>query len=239
MKDLSMPKVENIEISKLTLFSDNPRTILDEDFKKLCESISNDKEFFNQRPCLVNLIKGKKIIFAGEQRYKAAQFLGWLTVPCIVTEMSEELMRERNLKDNHHAGQWDKELLSKWDKTQLDKVGISQFLEQTKIATEKINEQIATVTDHLKNIIEEKEIDDFIDIDEEEENAPDPEIIENNNQTDQKSRNSDEYQPFDMLLPVDTYQMWASSIKKIKDKYHLDTTPQAILQICDLIKDLI
>ena len=81
---------EEIEISKLTLLDDNPRQVRSGAIQRLAKSLSGPqgRSLFEKRPCLVNKRDGKLVVYAGNQRLRAAQSLKWGTVPCIVDEIS-------------------------------------------------------------------------------------------------------------------------------------------------------
>ena len=104
---------ENISISSLTLLDKNPRKISRDQMEKLKESLKEDPEFLEDRPVLVNNIDGKHIVFAGNQRVRAAKALGWKEIPCKVRKnLSEKTMRSRTIKDNKSVGSWDYDILA-------------------------------------------------------------------------------------------------------------------------------
>ena len=45
-------------------------------------------------------------IYAGNQRFRAVEHLGWSDVPAIVEDVSDQLARERSIRDNLAAGEW-------------------------------------------------------------------------------------------------------------------------------------
>jgi ParB-like chromosome segregation protein Spo0J len=102
-----------IEIKKLKLCQKNPRKITKDDLDKLCDSLINDPGFLKNRPILVNQVDGVLNVYAGNQRVQAAKKLKWKEVPCIIEEnLSEELIKQRILKDNRHSGIWDYDILA-------------------------------------------------------------------------------------------------------------------------------
>jgi len=106
--------IEMLPVKSLKLLHRNPRKIAKDQFEKLCNSIKEDPNFFNARPCLVNHIVESNImvVYAGNQRVLAAKKLGWEKVPCIVEkDLSEEIMKSRVIKDNKHYGTWDDDIL--------------------------------------------------------------------------------------------------------------------------------
>ena len=94
--------IKDIKISKLSLLDDNPRQVRTGAIARLAKSLSSPrgKELFQKRPCLMNDRDGKLIVYAGNQRLRAAQSLGWETVPCIVDKISLKEEREETIKDN-------------------------------------------------------------------------------------------------------------------------------------------
>jgi len=117
-----------IPIKTLKLNDKNPRKIDKIQFEKLCLNILNDPKFFEMRPCLVNVIDGEHIVYAGNQRLRAAKKLGMDEVPCIVEEnVSEELLRKRIVLDNLHQGEHDFDMLSSlYDACELLEFGFTE-----------------------------------------------------------------------------------------------------------------
>lgn len=107
-----MPEIQNISIKQLKLLDKNPRKIDKMQFEKLCRSIETDPDFFNDRPCLVNRVGDQLIVYAGNQRLRAAKKIGWKTVPCIIEEITQEVQKRRVVQDNLHQGEFDYDLLS-------------------------------------------------------------------------------------------------------------------------------
>jgi len=81
----------------------NPRTISEERFENLCRSIEADPELLWRRPVLA---QADGTIYAGNMRYRAAEYLGMKTIPAIVEDVSDQLARERALRDNSQWGEW-------------------------------------------------------------------------------------------------------------------------------------
>lgn len=104
---------ENISIKNLTLLERNPRKITKEQMAKLCKSIQDDPEFLRNRPVLVNCVEGKNIVYAGNQRVRAAKQLKMKEIPCIIErDLPEELVRKRIILDNKTYGEWDFDILA-------------------------------------------------------------------------------------------------------------------------------
>jgi len=56
------------KIEELTKLPNNPRTIKDESFQKLCKSIQDNKDYFEARPLILSNRTGELVIIAGNQR---------------------------------------------------------------------------------------------------------------------------------------------------------------------------
>lgn len=100
---MTAPKVADVPLAKLHPAEWNPRTIRDERFKNLCDSIQADPEFLWRRPILAT---ADGTIYAGNMRYRAASHLGLKAVPAIVEDVPEQLAKERALRDNAQWGDW-------------------------------------------------------------------------------------------------------------------------------------
>lgn len=108
-----MQEITNIPIKDLTLLKQNPRTITAEQMEKLQKSLTNDPDFLWKRPILVNHTEDKHIVYAGNQRVRAAKKLKWKEIPCIVdVNLSNEVMQDRVIKDNKTFGTFDYEMLA-------------------------------------------------------------------------------------------------------------------------------
>ncbi|MFG3443088.1 ParB/RepB/Spo0J family partition protein [Bacillus velezensis] len=96
--DLSEETVEEIKISDLRPNPYQPRNQFDD------ESLAELKESIIQHGILQPIIVRKSLkgydIVAGERRYRAAKLAGKETVPAIVRDLSESLMREIALLEN-------------------------------------------------------------------------------------------------------------------------------------------
>lgn len=85
----------------------NPRKITRINLEKLKERMIKDKDYMQLRPLLVNKIGEDFIVYAGNQRLKAAKEMGWETIWCEVSEnMPENLMSERAVADNVNYGEF-------------------------------------------------------------------------------------------------------------------------------------
>lgn len=104
---------KDIKLEDLELYESNPREITKENLEKLKRDLQKDPEFLKKRPVLVNRIKGRNIVYAGNQRLLAARALKWATIHCDVDEnVPEALMRSRVIIDNIEYGEWDHDKLA-------------------------------------------------------------------------------------------------------------------------------
>ncbi len=123
-----MHQIQYLELSTLNLLEGNPRQITKERFEKLKESIARNPSYFEARPCLVNDASGKLVVYAGNQRLRAAQEIGLGKVPCIVETLTPEAERERTIRDNVELGEWNTEdLANHWSTEELQSWGLTDF----------------------------------------------------------------------------------------------------------------
>jgi len=92
-----------IALDKLRPAPWNPRTIRDERFKNLCASIEADPGLLDLRPILATK---DGTIYGGNMRYRAVAHLGWTDVPAILSDIPEQLAKERGMRDNGSWGEW-------------------------------------------------------------------------------------------------------------------------------------
>jgi ParB-like chromosome segregation protein Spo0J len=154
---------ENIPIKNLTLLERNPRKITKEQMAKLCKSIEEDPEFLRGRPILVNCVDGKHIVYAGNQRVRAAKSLKMKEIPCLVEkDLSEDVMRKRIVLDNQHFGQWDFDILANEFEVDMlincgfeasDLIGPIHEIEESDIDGEKGKEKAAKTCPHCNGIL--------------------------------------------------------------------------------------
>ena len=104
-------KIEYLPVENLKVHPDNPRLIKDNQFKKLCESVKANPDYFETRPILANK---DLVIFAGNMRWRAAKEVGLKEVPVAVMDIPEARQREIMIRDNRENGEWD------WDKLAND-----------------------------------------------------------------------------------------------------------------------
>ncbi len=114
----------NINIEKLKPNEDNPRTIKNDRFEKLCQSIKEFPEMLNIRPIVAdNDFK----ILGGNMRFQACKVLEFKKVPVIIVDdFNESQINQFVIKDNVSHGDWDYDSLGNdWDAQSLDDWGLN------------------------------------------------------------------------------------------------------------------
>ena len=132
--------IEELYVMSLILLENNPRRISRHQMDKLKKSLLVDPDFLKHRPCLVNLKDGKYHVYAGNQRVRAAQELGWKKIPCVVDKnLPEDVMKARIIKDNKTYGEFDFDILAnEWEAEDLLDFG---FTEDDLVPFSKIDEE--------------------------------------------------------------------------------------------------
>lgn len=115
-------KIEYVSIESLSSPDYNPRVWNEENTKQLKESIS---KFGIVDPLLVNNAPERKgVVIGGNFRMKVLKELGITEVPVVYITISDiEKEKELCLRLNKNQGEWDLELLSKFDESFLDTLG--------------------------------------------------------------------------------------------------------------------
>lgn len=102
-------KIEEINLNSIKANSSNPRTIRDEKFEKLVQSIKDFPEMLKIRPLVVN---DDMIVLGGNMRLKACKEAGLKKIPVIkASNLTPEQQKEFIIKDNVGFGEWDWELI--------------------------------------------------------------------------------------------------------------------------------
>lgn len=118
-----------IPIKSLKQIERNPRTITKNQFAKLCDNLAKHKDYFEMRPLLAYKdTDGTLIVYAGNQRLRAAKKIGWKEVPCIVDEeATAETIKQRTVLDNIHHGEHDYDILgADYDACDLLDLGMTE-----------------------------------------------------------------------------------------------------------------
>jgi len=124
-----MPEITNLPVSKLKHYERNPRKISKDQFEILKANMLKDTEFLSRRPILVTQTEdGTNLVYAGNQRVRAAKKLGWKELPCIVDIcLSEQQIRDRVIIDNLHNGEFDYDILAAdYDPLDLLELGFTE-----------------------------------------------------------------------------------------------------------------
>lgn len=162
-----------MKLKSLKLNENNPRTIKDESFEKLKQSITDFPKMMELRPIIYD--PSTMVILGGNMRFKALKDLGYKEIPDTWTKGANELTEEEKkrfiVEDNVSFGDWDISILSnEYDLSTLDEWGLFINLEEDKINFEPIlnpnidvsnvtNEQIANKAKELSNeLLKEKSI---------------------------------------------------------------------------------
>jgi hypothetical protein len=117
--------IEHKNIDEILNNKDNPRTIKDENFKKLVKSIKEFPEMLEIRPIVID---ENNIVLGGNMRLKACKEAGLTEVPTInIMNLTEEQKREFILKDNQSYGEWDYSVLKDWGKDMLTGSGFEDW----------------------------------------------------------------------------------------------------------------
>jgi ParB-like chromosome segregation protein Spo0J len=120
-----MVNIEYRHIDKLHKLPNNPRFIKDSQFKILCKSLQDNKDYFEARPIILSNRTGQLVIIAGNQRYEAAKEIGMTEVPTVLLpDLTEEREKELIIRDNVQNGDWNMEMLAnEWNVEDLNNWG--------------------------------------------------------------------------------------------------------------------
>ncbi|WP_144486176.1 ParB/RepB/Spo0J family partition protein [Bacillus pumilus] len=138
--DSNEETVEEIKIKDLRPNPYQPRKMFDED------ALSDLKESIQQHGVLQPIIVRKSIkgydIVAGERRFRAAQQAGLTTIPAIVREFSETLMREIALLEN----------LQREDLSPLEEAqAYASLLDHLSVTQEELAKRLGKSRPHIAN----------------------------------------------------------------------------------------
>lgn len=111
-----------LPINELVLNPNNPRSITDDKFSKLVDSLKEFPDMALVRPIVVNT---EKVVLGGNMRLRAMLEAGWTEAPVVMVDWPEEKQREFLIKDNVGFGEWDWQLLNtEWDVEELERWGL-------------------------------------------------------------------------------------------------------------------
>ena len=129
-----MMQAKRIPLSKLVAntgqiegLPKNPRSIRDEKFAKLVQSLKDDPEMLDLRELLVYPLEKKFVVIGGNMRLLAMRDLGFKEAPCKVLDKDTpaQKLRAYAIKDNVGYGDhdWDA-LANEWDAAELEDWGM-------------------------------------------------------------------------------------------------------------------
>ena len=217
--------IKEMLLKDLVELETNPRTISEEDFRILCESI---KKFWiiEGRPFLVSNRTWKNIILWGNQRRKACLKLWIEKVPVYIFEgLTEEQEKEIIIRDNISNGEWDNEKLEMyWEQDDLNNWGLNvEFVswegdfDEDDTYTKKIEAPIYEIQGdkpELLDLLENEKVNDLI-------------------KRIDKSKVSDEKKEF---LKRAAYRHYVFDYKKIAEYYaHEDEEMQELMEASALV----
>ena len=133
----------------------NPRTIKDEKFQQLCNSIAALPEMMELRPIIVFPVGKLYVAIAGNQRLEGCRELKWDKVPCIMlpTDTPAKKLKEIAIKDNVASGDDDLEALSEeWDFEELKDWGFPVNLLEPDEMTELDQSDGTKNLSHMKQV---------------------------------------------------------------------------------------
>jgi len=111
-----------MKVSQIKANPNNPRTIKDDKFNKLVQSIKEFPEMLEARPIVVN---PDMVVLGGNMRLKALKEAGVKEAPVYVATWDEIKQREFIIKDNVGFGEWDWDLIAnEWDSEELEAWGL-------------------------------------------------------------------------------------------------------------------
>jgi len=104
-----------MKLSDIKLNPDNPRTIKDARFKKLCSSVKDFPKMMALRPIVIDRANGNMIL-GGNMRYVALKDLKFTEIPDEwvrdASDLTEDEKRRFIIEDNLPFGEWDYEILA-------------------------------------------------------------------------------------------------------------------------------
>jgi hypothetical protein len=115
---MAAPIVQHVPIGSIKPNPSNPRTIRDERFHKLVQSIKDFPEMLELRPIVTD---ADRVVLGGNMRLRACKAAGLKTVPVVIADhLTESQRREFIVKDNVGAGEWNWDVLAnEWDAEEL------------------------------------------------------------------------------------------------------------------------
>lgn len=128
--------MQTLPIGKIKANPNNPRTIKDDKFFKLVQSLKDLPEMAKVRPVVVNQ---DMVVLGGNMRLKAMKEAGWKEAPVEIVDWDEDKQRQFIIKDNVGFGEWNWEMLAnQWDAEKLDDWGLTLPIFDTEPSAEEL-----------------------------------------------------------------------------------------------------
>lgn len=146
-----------MKVSQIKANPNNPRTIKDDKFKKLVQSIKEFPEMLEARPIVVN---PDMVVLGGNMRLKALKEAGVKEAPVYVATWDEIKQREFIIKDNVGFGEWDWDLIAnEWDAEVLGGWGLEvwqpeQEVDYSILDEEDVDNDLQDMADSVKKAIQ-------------------------------------------------------------------------------------
>lgn len=148
------------KIEDLKKFDGNPRSISEEQLRKLKESIESNPDYFEARPIILSDRTGEFVIISGNQRYEACVQLGMKKVPTVlIPNLTEEKEHEIMIRDNVSNGEWDVAKLLDFDCDKLlewgvegSEISMDRELRGSSFQVASINDRKATKEEYAKTL---------------------------------------------------------------------------------------
>lgn len=117
-----MSQIERVPISEIKINESNPRTIQEEKFEILKNSLESFPEMLEARPVVID---PEGVILGGNMRFRAAKEIGMKEIPIIRATWDEARRKEFIIKDNLSHGSWDWSMLAnEWESGDLESWGL-------------------------------------------------------------------------------------------------------------------
>lgn len=114
--------LKRMPVASLRENPNNPRTIKDDKFRKLVQSVKEFPEMLEARPIVCT---ADGVVLGGNMRLKALREAGIKDVPVYIVKWAENKQSEFLIKDNVGFGEWDWDILAnEWDAAKLEEWGL-------------------------------------------------------------------------------------------------------------------
>lgn len=152
-------KADEFDLSSLTTNPRNPRTITEQAFKLLCNSVQNDPEFMSLRPIVID---EAGVVLGGNMRLRACLHLGKKMVPASwvvrASNLTDEQKKRFVVLDNSPqgmSGEWDFDILgADYSTEDLASLGLTSLINGTELDkyTRKVEPPIYTPSEQCPDV---------------------------------------------------------------------------------------